>query len=548
MMDAVTFRAALTSWQYYALEIQFLLFVACSVVCIPTVVRQLAPPRAAVAAALAAALLALSVIALSVPRTNRIFYDEQIYEGIAQNLSDLSRAQMCNDGTVEYGRLHCTRGEYNKQPYGYPYIVSVAYRAFGVHENIAHTLNTLMAVVFVLAVFLTTGALAGDWRAAAFAALAAAIVPEHLIWSNTAAVEPSAAAMLSLTLLAAVWFTRVRTHVSLVWMIATTAFAMQFRIESALIVPVVLLVLVLYAPDALRRRSFWLGVLGGVLLSAVHGAHLVAVSNESWGAPAERMALTFVTQNMLPNALYYVDNTRFPLLVSVCAAVGVFVRRDRAVLVPAVAFGVFWSVYLFFYAGSYEYGADVRYALMSHGPLAMLAGCGVSWMLSTWTRHVRNPRYASAAVVAAFAFQLLLLMPHVRSIGEGAWAARADVQFADRMATRIGPRGMVLTHNPSVFLVRGVNAAQLSMALTDEAYVTNALLSRFAAGVFIHWNFWCNTDDKVHVAVCSDALARFPHELVEEYRERDQRFAFYRILPGKPANEGLPLRLLQRDR
>ena len=35
------------------------------------------------------------------PRTNRIFYDEQIYQNVGQNLADLRRAQMCNDGAVD---------------------------------------------------------------------------------------------------------------------------------------------------------------------------------------------------------------------------------------------------------------------------------------------------------------------------------------------------------------------------------------------------------------------------------------------------------------
>ena len=45
---------------------------------------------------------------LVAPRTNRIFYDEQIYQAIGQNLSDLHLAQMCNDGTLEYGTLQCS--------------------------------------------------------------------------------------------------------------------------------------------------------------------------------------------------------------------------------------------------------------------------------------------------------------------------------------------------------------------------------------------------------------------------------------------------------
>ncbi len=44
--------------------------------------------------------LALGLVLGLAPRTNRIFYDEQIYQNIGQNLADVRRAQMCNDGTL----------------------------------------------------------------------------------------------------------------------------------------------------------------------------------------------------------------------------------------------------------------------------------------------------------------------------------------------------------------------------------------------------------------------------------------------------------------
>ena len=83
------------------------------------------------------------------PRTNRIYYDEQIYQSIGQNLADLKLAQMCNDGTVEYGRLQCWMGEYNKQPYAYPHLLSVAYRVFGVSEGVAFAVNAAVMALTV---------------------------------------------------------------------------------------------------------------------------------------------------------------------------------------------------------------------------------------------------------------------------------------------------------------------------------------------------------------------------------------------------------------
>jgi hypothetical protein len=118
--DTVALQQQLPRWQFWALEVQFALFVALSWLNLPPFIRSLELRRTTVAAAGAASLAALLVLLTAVPKTNRIYYDEHIYQGIAQNIADLHRAQMCADGSVDYGRLQCARAEYNKQPYGYP--------------------------------------------------------------------------------------------------------------------------------------------------------------------------------------------------------------------------------------------------------------------------------------------------------------------------------------------------------------------------------------------------------------------------------------------
>ena len=43
-----------------------------------------------------------------------------------------------------------------------------------------------------------------------------------------------------------------------------------------------------------------------------------------------------------------------------------------------VWFLLFWGIFIFFYAGSYNYGADVRFALVSYIPIALIAGYGAA--------------------------------------------------------------------------------------------------------------------------------------------------------------------------
>jgi hypothetical protein len=189
-------------------------------------------------------------------------------------------------------------------------------------------------------------------------------------------------------------------------------------------------------------------------------------------------------------------------------------------------FSVFWGIYLLFYAGSYDYGADIRYSIMTYPPLALLAGAGAAELMR---RADVGPRRAAALLVAVLGFQFLWYVPAVRAVGEEAWAARADIEFVGRVAPTLPKNSIVLTHNPGVFHVMGINAAQLSILTNEPGYLQKVLLPRYAGGVFLHWNFWCNVVDPVQQELCSSALRRFPSTLVQEYRERDYRFGFYKL-------------------
>ena len=180
-----------------------------------------------------------------------------------------------------------------------------------------------------------------------------------------------------------------------------------------------------------------------------------------------------------------------------------------------------------FYAGSYNYGADVRYSLMTYPPIAVLGGLGAAQLARLTARlDARVP--VRALIVTALAFQFLWYAPVVRATTEEAWAARADVRFAEAFAAELPRNSYVLTHNPGMFHLWGINAGQMSRVIANPAY--RALLGRrYTGGVFVHWNFWCNVQDPVQQEICRKALATGPSEMVKEYRERDQHYALYRI-------------------
>jgi hypothetical protein len=79
-----------------------------------------------------------------------------------------------------------------------------------------------------------------------------------------------------------------------------------------------------------------------------------------------------------------------------------------------------------------------------------------------------------------------------------------------------------------MFHMWGVNAGQMSRVVANPGYL-RLLESRYAGGVYVHWNFWCNVDDPVQAEFCRAAIALRPVEIVREYRERDERYALYRM-------------------
>ena len=78
----------------------------------------------------------------------------------------------------------------------------------------------------------------------------------------------------------------------------------------------------------------------------------------------------------------------------------------------------------------------------------------------------------------------------------------------------------------------GRNAAQLSLAAYEQGYVQDVLMRRYAGGVYMHWNFWCNVADKVQQDFCLSTREKYATTMFKEYRERDYRFAFYRLEPA----------------
>ena len=137
--------------------------------------------------------------------------------------------------------------------------------------------------------------------------------------------------------------------------------------------------------------------------------------------------------------------------------------------------------------------------------LSLRASSDDSASTPNWLGAPRHRVTARALILTVLLFQFLWYAPVVRATTEEAWAARADVRFAQAFASAIPRNAFVLTQNPSMFHLWGVNAGQMSRAISNPAYV-RFLTERYSGGLYLHWNFWCNVQDPVQRELCSKAL------------------------------------------
>lgn len=523
-------REILKSWVPWSLRINLSLILVGILVCrrdiIETFKGLMNRKGAYLLILLLLALLAVSIVA---PRTHRIFYDEDIYGNMAQNIALANRAGFCNYGTFEYGEYTAHWMSYNKQPGGWPFLVSLAFQLFGTDEAFAFFLNNLFFCAGLLVVFFIARHLTGDDYASWVSALALGLMPHNLIWSNTAAAEPSAALLAGVTVLCLIVYLKTGRDRHLFLLCLLIPMACQMRPESMLIFLWVVLAFLLLSPRTLISRKLWAFGILTILFLLPHFLHIHAMGGHSWGAEGEKFSSGFFWSNLRTNGLYYLDNRQFPVLLSALGVVGLFFSRNPwcKKLLVLFWFLLFWGIFLFFYAGSYAYGADVRFALPSFMPLALLAGMGAGFIKESF-RGAESGRLARAAIIVVVLFSFVGFLPQVRRVGQEAWGARYDHRYAREFIEKIPERSIILTHNPTMFLLWGRNALQ-AYAGTEHPDLVGQLLEKYQGHVYFHYNYWCNTANEAQRGLCQAIRDRYGLVEIVKAREQDYEYGLYRM-------------------
>ena len=256
-----------------------------------------------------------------------------------------------------------------------------------------------------------------------------------------------------------------------------------------------------------------------------HILHIYTASGNAWGAEGDTFSLAFAGKNFATNGLYYLNNRHFPVLFTALAAVGLLPLGEagRWRLMTAIWFLLFWGIFLLFYAGSYEYGADVRFAVVSFMPLSVLAGLGAG--------SIRNaiPRRSGGALIVMVVLAVWInFLPMIRTEGQEAWGARYDHYYARTFLEKVPRRSVILTHIPTMFLLWQQSAIQTYAGINNPD-VIQFLMTKYGGEVYFHYNYWCNTATEKNQKLCQMIRERYDLEEVAIAKEQNYTYGLYKI-------------------
>ena len=75
------------------------------------------------------------------PYSNRLYFDEHIYQSIGKSIAYQGRAVFANYADLQNQDFTIREYEFNKEPNGFPFYLSIFFKIFGATENVASNAN-----------------------------------------------------------------------------------------------------------------------------------------------------------------------------------------------------------------------------------------------------------------------------------------------------------------------------------------------------------------------------------------------------------------------
>ncbi|MGC8710512.1 MAG: hypothetical protein ACP5RF_02810 [Candidatus Micrarchaeia archaeon] len=351
----------------------------------------------------------LSFSILFVHPVEQLYFDENIYQGIAINILHHGNAFWCQYGT---GYLtSCFDSALYHDPVEWSFFLAIAFGIFGIGTATAY--NTQLAIgAFSIILFFLMAYVATKKRGMAVAStLAFSLMPELFIWSRTQA-DPDlpfmAFSILSFFLFLV--FMRKRNNTTFAMFAFSLLLSIYMRTEGILLIGIFLLLFLIsnfgidkesikdklrIVKEEINSNPKFLLILLIFMILLFPQIYYIAVEslNPQYGQGSNGIFSISNFKNNFPANVNLLSGEYnfpafypaiFPPFTTAFAIIGIIfllVRKrnhdNNLLALTTIWFLTYFLFYSSFYAGSALFGVDVRFMLQIMPPLSLLAGAGI---------------------------------------------------------------------------------------------------------------------------------------------------------------------------
>ena len=413
----------------------------------------------------------LSLRTFVAPHTHNIYFDEHVYMNVGQNIANEGKGVMTLYGTPE----KCFEYHYIKQPIGYPFLLGSAFKLFGTSETNAHYTTAIISSLAIMTVFLISYLLFENEKISMISTFIFTLVPISIIWAPTTSSDTAFVFFMGLTIFGFLSYFKNSKNRLLFFSFVCLAYTVQMRPEGLILLIPVISMFFLFKKDlfvTINKKKVILILLIFSILIIPHLLHTNSYKEHSWDNPdGVKFDIKYVGENFQDNSLFFFENTRFPVVFTAFALIGLFLGKmlkEKTFL--AMWFLIFFGTYLLFYAGSFNYSIDVRYSLTMYIQLSIIGGLG-AYIAACLLKRITKEKIAFCLVVFIIT---LSFIPFCDDIGlyksEDSYSKTirpVDDFFADQLK-EIEDDSWVFTDLQPIALINGKKALKISYASDVE--------------------------------------------------------------------------------
>ena len=478
---------------------------------------------------------------LFVKPTERIFFDEHLYQDEATNILKQFNAKMCVYGTNETCKIFI----YYHQGIAWAYIIALGYLISGI--NVMHTawnLNLIFSTISILLLFFVCFMITKKETTSLISSFFYASTPLILIWTRTGSAETSLVFFSLLSILSfLIWMETKNKKISIL-LISSVIFAAQAKIEGVFILPILAIFYFIFSKKTDIEEVGEIFLLIILFLLPAFEYLFIQYQQDTFGAAEnKKFSLDYFFQNIKTNSLfwfnYYQNGTPIQtqnvnnMLLPIFAILSIFTKNRellKKIFAIFVWFIIPFLIYASFYAGSVTYGVDNRFMLSCAVPLILLASIGVS---NVYDLLSKKTKILALSVVAILLFAYLYffkeLLPYVIVDPMQIWEAHdARVYVFDFVLKRYSeiPKDCYfVSFVPGLFRTLGRNGIYAE----NFPYLYNSGELKGKCLIF-DYGYWCIVPP-FHDSTCKMILEKYRTQMITNLTLEDGRtLAFYYIL------------------